>query len=106
LRHNLKYGNYLLAVDRIVYVAEVRNLVLVDAKARVFDRDTRRLTITPAGQELLHIARRVLVDFDSALSELGHFMKGYRGQVSVAALPSINVALLPSAIAKFRQQHP
>jgi DNA-binding transcriptional LysR family regulator len=73
---------------------------------RLFDRDTRHVTITPAGQELLHIARRVLGDFDSALSELGHFMKGYRGQVSVAALPSMNVALLPSAIATFRQQHP
>ncbi|MBS0449680.1 MAG: LysR family transcriptional regulator [Proteobacteria bacterium] len=74
--------------------------------ARLFDRDTRRVTITPAGQELLHIARRVLGDFDSALSELGHFMQGYSGQVSVAALPSMNVALLPSAIAQFRQQHP
>ncbi|HYP72086.1 MAG TPA: LysR family transcriptional regulator [Variovorax sp.] len=74
--------------------------------ARLFDRDTRRVTITPAGQELLHIARRVLGDFDSALSELGHFMQGYRGQISVAALPSMNVALLPSAIAAFRQQHP
>ena len=74
--------------------------------ARLFDRDTRRVAITPAGQELLHIARRVLSDFDSALSDLGHFMQGYRGQVSVAALPSMNVALLPSAIAQFRQQHP
>lgn len=74
--------------------------------ARLFDRDTRRVTITPAGQELLHIARRVLGDFDSALSELGHFMQGYRGQVSVVALPSISVALLPSAISAFSQQHP
>lgn len=43
---------------------------------RLFDRDTRRVTFTSAGQELLHIARRVLGDFDSALSELSHFMKG------------------------------
>jgi DNA-binding transcriptional LysR family regulator len=74
--------------------------------ARLFDRDTRRVTITPAGQELLRIARRVLADFDSSLSELGNYMTGHRGQVSVAALPSVNVALLPAAIAKFRQQHP
>ncbi|MEZ5647220.1 MAG: LysR substrate-binding domain-containing protein [Burkholderiaceae bacterium] len=74
--------------------------------ARLFDRDTRRVTITPAGQELLHIARRVLRDFDSALGELGHFMQGYRGQVNVAALPSMNVAILPTAIAAFRRHHP
>ena len=73
--------------------------------ARLFDRDTRSVTITPAGRELLHIARRVLGDFDSALSELGQFMQGYSGQVSVAALPSMNVALLPSAIAAFREEH-
>lgn len=74
--------------------------------ARLFDRDTRRVTITPAGQELLTIARRVLRDFDSALGELGHFMQGYRGRVSVVALPSMSVAILPPAIAAFGEHHP
>ncbi|MFN3732820.1 LysR family transcriptional regulator [Comamonas testosteroni] len=73
---------------------------------RLFDRDTRSVTITAAGQELLHIARRVLQDFDSALSELGHFMQGHRGQITVAALPSASVALLPKPIAGFRREFP
>lgn len=74
--------------------------------ARLFDRDTRRVAITPAGQELLHIARRVLRDFDGALSELGQFMHGYSGQINLAALPSASVALLPHALAAFRKDHP
>ncbi|WP_027016780.1 LysR family transcriptional regulator [Comamonas composti] len=73
---------------------------------RLFDRDTRHVSITPAGEELLHIARRVLRDFDSALGELGHFMQGHRGRITVAALPSISVALLPQAIAGFRREYP
>lgn len=74
--------------------------------ARLFDRDTRRVTITPAGQELLLIARRVLRDFDGAFSELGQFMQGQRGRFTVVALPSASVALLPAAVAAFREQYP
>lgn len=73
---------------------------------RLFDRDTRHVTITPSGRELLRIARRVLNDFDSAFSELGHFMQGHLGLVTVAALPSASVALLPTALAAYRLQHP
>lgn len=73
---------------------------------RLFDRDTRHVAITPAGQELLQIARRVLRDFDNALGELGQFMQGHRGRISMAALPSVSAALLPAPIAAFRRQYP
>jgi len=74
--------------------------------ARLFDRDTRRVSITATGSELLPVARRILHDFDEALSELGEFIHGRSGQVTVAALPSTGVALLPRAIAAFRQRNP
>ena len=74
--------------------------------ARLFDRDTRRVAITAAGSELLPIAERILRDFDGALSELGEFIQGHSGRVTVAALPSTGVALVPRAIAAFRRQHP
>jgi DNA-binding transcriptional LysR family regulator len=62
---------------------------------RLFDRDTRRVEITAAGRELLPVAQRILRDFDSALSELGEFMQGRSGRVTVAALPSAGAALVP-----------
>ena len=74
--------------------------------ARLFDRDTRRVEITPAGRELLPLAQRMLRDFDDALGEFGAFMAGDSGQVSVAALPSTGVALVPHAIAAFALSHP
>ncbi|MFT3813069.1 MAG: LysR family transcriptional regulator [Acidovorax sp.] len=73
---------------------------------RLFDRDTRRVAITAAGQELLPIARRVLAEFDGAFSELGQFLQGRSGRVTLAALPSAGVALLPRAMAAFRGAHP
>lgn len=74
--------------------------------ARLFDRDTRHVRITAVGQELLPIARRVLRDFDDSLGELGGFMAGRSGRVTVTALPSISVALVARAAAAFLQAHP
>lgn len=73
---------------------------------RLFDRDTRHVALTPAGEELLPIARRILLEFDSAFSELSQFLDGRRGHVTIAALPSIGVAVLPRVIATLRAQLP
>ncbi len=74
--------------------------------ARLFDRDTRHVDITPTGKELLPIALRILDNFNSSFSELSQFLDGRSGHVTVAALPSAGVALLPKAIAAFREGHP
>ena len=76
------------------------------AGARLFDRDTRHVELTPAGRELLPIALRILENFNSSFSELAQFLEGRNGHLTIAALPSIGVALLPNAIAEFRRSHP
>lgn len=72
--------------------------------ARLFDRDTRHVALTAAGSELLPIARRIVGEFDDAFSELSQFMEGRSGRITVVALPSAGVALLPQVIAAFRQE--
>ncbi len=74
--------------------------------ARLFDRDTRHVEITAVGRELLPVAQRILRDFDSALGELGEFMQGRSGRVTVAALPSVGAALVPAAMVALRRTHP
>lgn len=74
--------------------------------ARLFDRDTRRVEITPAGRELLPLAQRLLRDFDDTLGDFGAFMAGRSGRVSMVVLPSVNVALVPRAMAAFARTHP
>lgn len=74
--------------------------------ARLFDRDTRNVALTPAGRELEPIARRIVREFETGFSDLGRFVTGRRGRVVVAALPSMAAVLLPGSIARFRAERP
>ncbi|GGF02314.1 LysR family transcriptional regulator [Aliidongia dinghuensis] len=73
---------------------------------RLFDRDTRNVSLSPAGAALQPVAQRIALEFDSAFGELGQFFEGRRGRVTIAALPSAAAVLLPQAIARFQMGHP
>lgn len=75
-------------------------------QARLFDRDTRNVEVTPAGRELLPIAQRILGEFDNSFGELGQFLQGQTGRVSLGMLPSIGSSLIPQAISRYRSVHP
>ncbi|RUV24685.1 LysR family transcriptional regulator [Mesorhizobium sp. M5C.F.Ca.IN.020.32.2.1] len=51
-------------------------------------------------------ARRVLEEFDSALSRLQLYHNGLNGVVSVAALSSVASIMLPAVISEFRKARP
>jgi DNA-binding transcriptional LysR family regulator len=74
--------------------------------ARLFDRDTRNVALTPAGRELLPVASRIVREFDLGFSDLARFVSGQRGRITVATLPSMAAVLLPGAIGRFRVSHP
>jgi LysR family transcriptional regulator, carnitine catabolism transcriptional activator len=74
--------------------------------ARLFDRDSRNVRLTAAGEALLPIVERLTADFDHAFSELSHSLTGARGRVVVGALPSVAAGGLPAVIASFRTSHP
>ncbi|MFM5931947.1 MAG: LysR substrate-binding domain-containing protein [Novosphingobium sp.] len=72
----------------------------------LFDRDTRNVRLTAAGEALLPVVQRLLTDFDHAFSELSLSFSGERGRVVVGALPSLAAGFLPKVIAEFRATHP
>ncbi len=74
--------------------------------ARLFDRDSRNVRLTAAGEALLPIVERLTADFDHAFSELAQSLTGERGRVVIGALPSVAAGTLPAAIASFRVSHP
>jgi LysR family carnitine catabolism transcriptional activator len=73
---------------------------------RVFDRDTRNVSLTAVGRELQSVATRLLADFERSLDSLAELTDGKRGRVVIAAIPSLAATLVPTAISKFAETHP
>lgn len=74
--------------------------------ARLFDRTSRSVVLTPQGEAVLPIARRVVHDLTTSLDEIAQSMSSVGGHVAIAALPSIVSAMLPPVFSRLRQRDP
>ncbi|WP_416965783.1 LysR family transcriptional regulator [Streptomyces sp. Agncl-13] len=63
--------------------------------AKLFERTTRSLTLTPEGTELLGVARDILRTYHRGMERFAAMRAGERGTVTVAALPSVAAGMLP-----------
>lgn len=77
-----------------------------ELEVRLFDRNSRNVMLTAAGEALLPIVERLTADFDHAFSELSLTFSGERGRVVIGALPSVAAGRLPLAIAGYQRLHP
>lgn len=73
--------------------------------ARLFERDTRNVTLTPEGELFVEIARTLIADIDSAFSNMDDYVMQRKGRVAVAALPSLAAGHLPAVIAEYSGLH-
>lgn len=74
--------------------------------ARLFDRHTRRVLLTEAGQELLPYATRVLADVEQAAGAVADLRDKSRGRLRLA-MPQLMASTLGArAVAAFHRQHP
>lgn len=69
-------------------------------------RTTRRVGLTPEGELLLPIARRLLADWDNTEELLRQHFTLQLGKVAIAAMPSFAGNLLPMALKAFRDRYP
>jgi LysR family carnitine catabolism transcriptional activator len=74
--------------------------------ARLFDRDTRNVQLTPEGRLFEPSARQLVGDVRAALGALAEQAQGRRGRVHVAALPSLAAGWLPAVFSQFRAERP
>jgi DNA-binding transcriptional LysR family regulator len=74
--------------------------------ARLLDRNTRSVLLTPIGEALLPTFQRVLRELDGAIADARDLTAKRRGLVRLACLPSFAATLLPAAIAGFRARYP
>lgn len=73
---------------------------------RLFDRNTRRVTLTAAGAEFLQPATVVLAQMAEAERLAAELRRRTAGQVCIAAPQVLAATLLPAAIEAFAQSHP
>ncbi|WP_454726102.1 MULTISPECIES: LysR substrate-binding domain-containing protein [Cupriavidus] len=73
---------------------------------RLFDRTTRTVRLTAAGEVFLQQAAVLQAAFRDALDAVSGIASAGRGQVAVAALPSLAARLLPRVLMAFRRGHP
>ena len=68
-------------------------------------RHSRGVTLTPAGESLLHHARNVLFGLERMQGELSEYADGVRGHVRVHANISAIVQFLPEDLGSFAREH-
>lgn len=73
---------------------------------RLFDRTTRSVRLTAAGEVFMQQAATLQVAFREAIDAVSGIAGVERGHVAVAALPSLAARLLPRVLMAYRQAHP
>src|SRR5699024_5389148 len=69
----------------------------------LMERTTRKVRCTAEGSEVLAVAERLLSRHRAEMNGLERYLRGDRGAVTVATLPSLAATLLPPAIVRLRR---
>ncbi len=73
---------------------------------RLFERTTRRISLTDAGQELLPSIKKVFDNLDLAFDGLRQLSDRRSGRFAVATSPLLAATLLPPLLASYRERFP
>lgn len=84
------------------YVAELESLLGV----RLLQRTTRKVGLTPAGEDLLARAPALLDDFDEVLSDAAEASKGLSGPLRVSAPVTFGEVYVVGLLGRFAKAHP
>ncbi len=72
----------------------------------LFERGGKRLSLTPLGRSILPYAEKVLHATADARQAADRHRKGELGSVSIAALDTLGIAMLPEPMTRFHEAHP
>jgi len=73
---------------------------------RLFDRTSRRVVLSQAGQAVLGQARRALTESERAVRLARLAAQGDWGELVISALPAVTLTLVPAIIRAYRDAHP
>ncbi|MFD9888089.1 LysR family transcriptional regulator [Amycolatopsis sp. NPDC059027] len=72
----------------------------------LFERTTRRVTLTEAGRALLPVAHRIIADVVAARGEVAAVTGLSQGRVSIGTIQTLTVVDLPAKLGEFRSRYP
>ncbi|MGO3345965.1 MAG: LysR family transcriptional regulator [Marinomonas sp.] len=73
---------------------------------KLLTRTTRTLSLTPEGEALVPLARRILAQWENAEDEMKQRFALQLGKISLAAMPAFAASLLPKAIHNYHKYYP
>jgi LysR family transcriptional regulator, hydrogen peroxide-inducible genes activator len=73
---------------------------------RLFERDRRRVLLTPAGEELVARARRILLEADDLVDAGRRARDPFTGTLRIGVIPTISPYLLPAIVPALRKRFP
>ena len=91
----------------ITVPAASRRLSLLEHqfKAQLFERHSRGLQLTPAGEHLLKHAREVIASVNHMRAEMGNYASGRNAVLRILGNTSAMAQFLPSDVALFQAKH-
>jgi LysR family carnitine catabolism transcriptional activator len=73
---------------------------------KLLTRTTRSIALTPEGEALVPIARRLLAQWENAEDEMKQRFALQLGKITIASMPSFAASLLPKAIRNYHVSYP
>ncbi|MGC2162739.1 MAG: LysR family transcriptional regulator [Silvibacterium sp.] len=95
----------LLHLSQPALTVQIRQLE-TSLGVRLFDRNTRHVALTSAGRDLVPKFQRLLLEFESVVTEARESSTKRQGIVRLGCLPSFAATYLPGVIAAFRKNNP
>jgi DNA-binding transcriptional LysR family regulator len=75
-------------------------------KTPLFERTTRRVSLTPTGQHYLPLVQRVVADADGLFADIHASAQSLQGIIRIKVPGSLAVILLGQSLNQFQAQHP
>ncbi|GGL53862.1 LysR family transcriptional regulator [Planomonospora parontospora subsp. antibiotica] len=102
-------GNFTRAAEQCLVVQSALSHQIArlerELGARLFERTSRRVRLTSAGEAFLPAARQALEAAERARAEVAAAAGEIRGRLAVGAIPTVTAVDLPTALEHFHLRH-
>jgi LysR family transcriptional regulator, carnitine catabolism transcriptional activator len=105
-----RFQSFSRAADQLFITQSGMSVLVRELEAqlgfRLFERTTRKVTLTEFGSKFLPIADRSLLDLEQAAANIGRTASAESAELTIGATPFFAADILPAALAAYGLRHP